>query len=126
MNRGVASGAIGIRVGEALMELGSEGMAAKTQVRHILVFQHMTVGRAMDIVTGRAALDFGRRVFIDKGTAFIGMTLKTGFLFKAAQSFPDSRSMDIMATGAFQNAFMQPVPLIQLELRGHILVTTGA
>lgn len=108
----MATGAIGIRGGEALMELGSDGMAAKTQIRHILVFQHMTVGRAMDIVTGRAAFDSGRRMFIDKGTAFIGMAFKTGFLFKAAQSFPDGRSMDIMATGAFQNAFIQPVPLI--------------
>jgi hypothetical protein len=76
-------------------------------------------------MAGGAAFNPRRRVFIDKGAGFVSVTFKAGFVLKARQLFPDGRSMNIMATGTFQNPFQQPVPLIELELCHHFFMTTG-
>ena len=72
-----------------------------------------------------AAFNPGSLVFIDKGTGFVPVTFKAGFVFKSRQLFPDGRTMNIMAAGTFQNPFQQPVPLIELELCHYFFMTTG-
>lgn len=72
-----------------------------------------------------AAFNPGSLVFINEGAGFVPVTIKAGFVFKSRQLFPDSRSMNIMATGTFQNPFQQPVALIELELCQYIFMTTG-
>jgi hypothetical protein len=76
-------------------------------------------------MTCSAAFNPGSLVFIDKGPGFVPVTIKAGFVFKAGQLFPDSRSMNVVATGTFHNPFQQPVPFIELELCQYIFMTTG-
>lgn len=87
--------------------------------------QHMTVRGAMNLMTCCAAFNPGSLVLIDKWTGFVPVTFKAGFVFKSRQLFPDGRSMNIMATGTFQNPFQQPVPFIELKLCQYIFMTTG-
>ena len=76
-------------------------MAAKTQLRGVLVLQHVTVGGTMHIMTGRAAFDPRGPVLIEKRPAFIGMAFETGFVLKAGQPFPYGWTMGIVAGGTF-------------------------
>ena len=97
-------------------------MAAEAQVRSALMGQHVPVVGAVDFVAGRAALNAGGFMFVKERAAFVGMAADALFLFETGQASPGGGLVGVVAGRAGHNAFLEPVPLVGLELGENILV----
>lgn len=98
-------------------------MAAKAELGGILMSQHMAVGGAVDFVTGGAALDAGRFVFVEIWTTFVGVAFETGFVFETGQPPGYGGSVGIVTGGTTQYAFLETMTLVHLKLCDYIPVT---
>ena len=87
-------------------------MAAKAELRDVLVGQHVAVGRSVYFVTGGAALDAGCFVFVEIRTAFVGMTFQTGFIFETAQSAGHSGAVGIVTGSTSQDTFLETMAFV--------------
>ena len=101
-------------------------MAAETQVRGTLMGQHVSVVGAVDFVTGRAALDSGSLVFMKERTALVGVAADALFILEPAQARSCRGGMLVMAGGAFEDSFLQPMAFIHFELSADVLVAGEA
>lgn len=101
-------------------------MTAEAEVSPILEFQHVPVGRPVDFVADRTALDPGRLVLINIRSTFICMAFEAFLLLESAQPPPGRGFMRIVAGCAGEDAFLEAVPFVELELGENILVAEGA
>jgi len=101
-------------------------VAAEAQVRGALMGQHVPVIGAVDFVTGGAALDPGGLMFVKERAALVGVAADALLLLEPGQPSPGSGLMRVVAGRAGHDAFLEPVPLVGLELGENILVAGGA
>jgi len=101
-------------------------MATEAEVRAVLEFQQMPVGRPMNFVADGAALDLGRPVLVNIRPTLIGMALETRLLLESTQPPPGGGFMGVMAGCAGEDALLESVAFVELEFREDILVAGQA
>ena len=101
-------------------------MAAETQVRGTLMGQHVPVVGAVDLVAGGASLDAGGFVFVQERAALVGVAANALLILEPAQARSCRGSMLVMAGGAFEDSFLQPMAFIHFELSADVLVAGEA
>ena len=73
-----------------------------------------------------AALDPGGAVLVEKRSALVRVALQAGFLLESAEPFSRRRLMGVMAGGAAEDSFLQPMTLVQIELGEDVLMAGKA
>ena len=101
-------------------------MTAEAEVRRALVGEHVPVNRSVHFMAGRAAFDSGGFMLMKIRAALVRVALEAGFLLESAQSLPNRWFMGIMAGHAGENAFLETVLLVQIELGHHVTVADAA
>ncbi len=123
MNGRVAVGAIRGRV-EPGMERWRILMARETELGRCLVAQHVSVDRAMGVVTGDTAFDPDRAVLVDVGTLLVGVALEAGLLVESSQSAPRRGFVVLVAIDTLDHALGDPVSFVQENLRLDVTVAS--
>jgi hypothetical protein len=104
---------------------GRCAVAAEAEICDAVMGQHASIGGSMHVVTGGAAFNAGRFMLEHERAFLVGMTAEAGFMLETAQAFAGSRLMGIVAGGTLHDAFLESVPLVQLELRENVSMTHG-
>lgn len=127
MDRGMAGGAIRRFGVELAVPGGCHDVATEAKIGNALGRQHVPADGTVRFVAARTTLDSGGTVFVQKRAAFVGMAFKANFLFKPAQALRAGLGrMGIMAGGTFEDAFLEAMPLVELELGHDILMARRA
>ena len=100
-------------------------MTTEAEVGNALGGQQVAIDRAVGLMAARATFDPGRAVFIQERAAFVGMAFEAGFLLETSEDLRAGLGrVGIMAGNAFQDAFLEAVPLVELEF-GHDVLVAG-
>jgi hypothetical protein len=102
------------------------GVTLQAEQIHVADLEHVRVGTAMNHVAGRATIHFDGRVLINKGALLVGMTLETNRVLRGGHTnlFGQRRSVDIVAIGALNKAFVDAMMKGHGEL-GFLLKVAG-
>ena len=92
-------------------------VALETEQIHVAYLQHVRVRATVDQMAGRAAIDFYGRMLVDEWALLFGVALvANGVLRRGRAHLRHHRSMDVVAVGALNQAFVDPMVKRHSEL----------
>ena len=131
MNRDVTVDALGVEIEpwrcnrtEPGMELRHFSVTRVAELGDALMRKHMAVRRAMGAVAGCAAFYPRRCMFKDERATFIVVAAHALLLPESAKQRATFARMRIVARGALERAFSQPMSLIESEVRYGLSMTS--